>query len=136
MKSNGVAYVVVNGKQIRLRFCLWAIRQACRNLGITLEGFFDRFESSNSKAESAMGIFDMLDFYAECFKEAANYELPDDAVPYQTKHAYSWIETLGFSSKELQQTVGVLMESITYQITGAAADTAAATEKTPAKKKR
>ena len=146
MKSSGLTSITVAGRKIPLRFCLWALRQTCKNLGITLEGFFQKFKGSDKRdeggeqgsgdeggegGEQGAGFFEMLDFYAECFKEAANHELPADAVPYDLRQAYGWIEELGFSSDAVKDAIMVLMESITYQVK----EQPAAAQKSQTKKK-
>lgn len=114
-KSTGLTSIRVGGRNVSLRFCLWALRQACRNLGITLEDFFDKLEQSET---GKISIFEMMDFYAETMKEAANHELEPGIIPYTTKCAYGWIDEMGITSDAFKGVVTVLMESITYQMTG------------------
>lgn len=114
-QATGYITIRVGGRNVSLRFCLWALRQACRNLNITLEEFFDKLEKSET---GGISVFEMMDFYAETMKEAANHELEPGVIPYQTKNAYGWIDEMGMTSEAFKGVVTVLMESITYQMTG------------------
>jgi hypothetical protein len=139
-KAIGYTEIRVGGKIIPLRFCLWALRSACKNLGITLEEFFEKIDGAESGSAS---IFEITDFYAEVLKEAANHELEAGVVPYTNKYAYNWIDEMGMTSEAFKSVVRVLMESITWQITGKSldeiqkqqAEVAAAQAETQAKKK-
>ena len=80
-----------------------------------MEEFLDKLESSE---KGGISIFEMLDFYAEAIKEAANYELDIDSVPYQTRHAYEWIEELEPTSEAFKEVIRCLIGSIVFNLTG------------------
>ena len=113
--TTGKTIISVGGRKVPLRFALWALRNTCATLGVTLEEFLDKLESSE---KGGISIFEMLDFYAEAIKEAANYELDVDSVPYQTRHAYEWIEELEPTSEAFKEVIRCLIGSIVFNLTG------------------
>ena len=113
--TTGKTIINVGGRKVPLRFALWALRNTCATLGVTLEEFLDKLESSE---KGGISIFEMLDFYAEAIKEAANYELDIDSVPYQTRHAYEWIEELEPTSEAFKEVIRCLIGSIVFNLTG------------------
>lgn len=113
--TTGKTIINVGGRKVPLRFALWALRNTCATLGVTLEEFLDKLESSE---KGGISIFEMLDFYAEAIKEAANYELDVDSVPYQTRHAYEWIEELEPTSEAFKEVIRCLIGSIVFNLTG------------------
>ena len=115
MATTGKTIINVGGRKVPLRFALWALRNTCATLGVTLEEFLDKLESSE---KGGISIFEMLDFYAEAIKEAANYELDIDSVPYQTRHAYEWIEELEPTSEAFKEVIRCLIGSIVFNLTG------------------
>lgn len=120
--TTGKITINVGGRKVPLRFALWALRNTCKTLEITLEQFLEKLESSEN---GGISIFEMLDFYAEAIKEAANYELDVDSIPYQTRHAYEWIEELEPTSEAFKSVVKCLIESIVFNITGMTLEEAA-----------
>lgn len=120
--TTGKTIISVGGRRIPLRFTLWALRNTCRTLGITLEEFLEKLEASE---KGGITIFEMLDFYTEAMKEAANYELEADSIPYQTRHAYEWVEEMGATSEEFKAVVKCLIDSIVFQLTGMSSEEAA-----------
>lgn len=113
--TTGKTIISVGGRKVPLRFALWALRNTCATLDVTLEEFLDKLESSE---KGGISIFEMLDFYAEAIKEAANYELDVDSVPYQTRHAYEWIEELEPTSEAFKEVIRCLIGSIVFNLTG------------------
>lgn len=113
--TTGKITINVGGRKVPLRFALWALRNTCATLDVTLEEFLDKLESSE---KGGISIFEMLDFYAEAIKEAANYELDIDSVPYQTRHAYEWIEELEPTSEAFKEVIRCLIGSIVFNLTG------------------
>lgn len=99
------------GKQIPLRFSLWALRRACTTLGITLEEFLLRLDGAQN---GALPILEAADMFAETIKEAANHEIDDDAVPYETRHIYKYMDQVGMHSPHFKEIVIELVSAVVW----------------------
>lgn len=120
----------VSGKVLPLTFSLWSLRQACRELGVSLELLLGKI----SDVESGQGgVFDVIDFLSCTFAHAANEHLEKGAMPYSIRDGYDWVQELGVSSEQIKDAMQALIESVSSVLnpTGEVADTANNSKKKP-----
>ncbi len=117
----------IGDKAIQLRFSMWSMRMACKEMGTSLDVLLETL----GQIDGTTDTFKALDFIASMLANAANTAQSNNAAPNTMREGYEWIEEVGMGSVALQAAMTAMVESI-----GSIMGTAnAATEPTDGAKK-